>query len=252
MGALDGKTILVTGGSRGIGAAMVRALAEAGAKVLLHYGRSRAAAESIRIEIGAAQCTLLESDLAAADGAAKLWRAAEAAAPRINVLINNAGIFEPTPVDLDLAAWQANWARVMQVNLYAPAELCKLAIPHFRKHGGGKIVNVASRAAHRGDAPDQWPYAASKGGLVALTKTIARGFAKDNVLAFVIAPGFTDTEMAYTGLDDAGVERIVADIPLGSMMRPEECGALAAFLCTDAVRHMTGATFDVNGASYVR
>ena len=111
---------------------------------------------------------------------------------------------------------------------------------------------MASRAAHRGDAPDQWPYAASKGALVAMSKTIARGYAKDNILAFVIAPGFPDTEMAYTGLDDAGVERIVADIPLGSMVRPEECGALVAFLCTDDVRHMTGATFDVNGASYVR
>src|ERR1044072_5585600 len=140
----------------------------------------------------------------------------------------------------------------MQVNLYAPAELCKLAIAHFGVHGRGRIINVASRAAHRGDAPDQWPYAASKGALVALTKTIARGFAKDNVLAFAIAPGFTDTEMAYTGLDDAGVERILAEIPLGSMASPEECGALAAFLCTDQVRHLTGATFDINGASYVR
>lgn len=249
---LRGKTVLVTGGSRGIGAAIVRAVAAAGANVLLHYGKSRAAAEAIQREVDATRCQLIEADLAAGDGAATLWRAAEAAAPRIDALINNAGIFEPTPVDLPAAEWHANWARVMQVNLYAPAELCKLAIPHFRAHGGGKIINVASRAAHRGDAPDQWPYAASKGGLVALTKTIARGFAKDNVLAFVIAPGFTDTEMAYTGMDDAGVERIIADIPLGSMVRPEECGALAAFLCSDPVRHMTGATFDINGASYVR
>ncbi len=252
MNDLHGKTVLVTGGSRGIGAAIVKAIAAAGARVLLHYGKSRAAAEAIQAEVGRDACHLVAADLAAVEGAGALWRAAEAAAPRIDVLINNAGIFEPTPIDLPEAAWHANWAQVMQVNLYAPAELCKLAIPHFRRHGGGKIINVASRAAHRGDAPDQWPYAASKGGLVALTKTIARGFAKDNVLAFVIAPGFTDTEMAYTGLDDAGVERIIADIPLGSMVRPEECGALAAFLCTDEVRHMTGATFDVNGASYVR
>jgi len=249
---LRGKTVLVTGGSRGIGAAMVRAVAAAGARVLLHYGKSRTAAEALQAEVGRGACHLIAADLGEVEGAAGLWRAAEATAPRIDVLINNAGIFEPTPIDLPVAAWHANWAQVMQVNLYAPAELCKLAIPHFRRHGGGKIINVASRAAHRGDAPDQWPYAASKGGLVALTKTIARGFAKDNVLAFAIAPGFTDTEMAYTGLDDAGVERIVADIPLGSMARPEECGALAAFLCTDDVRHMTGATFDINGASYVR
>ncbi|HEY1386738.1 MAG TPA: SDR family oxidoreductase, partial [Dongiaceae bacterium] len=118
--------------------------------------------------------------------------------------------------------------------------------------GGGKIINVASRAAHRGDAPDQWSYAASKGALIAMTKTIARGYAKDNVLAFAIAPGFTETDMAYEGLDEAGIRRVLSEIPLGSMASPQECGALAAFLCSDQVRHLTGATFDINGASYVR
>jgi NAD(P)-dependent dehydrogenase (short-subunit alcohol dehydrogenase family) len=249
---LKGKTILVTGGSRGIGEAIVRAVAAAGAKALLHYGRSRDAAEAIQKSIGGDLCQPIQADLAEAGAAGALWRAACAAAPRIDVVINNAGIFEPISVDAPSDEWQRAWARVMQVNLYAAADLCKLAIPHFRAHGGGKIINVASRAAHRGDAPDQWPYAASKGALVAMTKTIARGYAKDNILAFTIAPGFTDTEMAYTGLDDAGVERILAEIPLGTMTSPEECGALAAFLCSDQVRHMTGATFDINGASYVR
>jgi 3-oxoacyl-[acyl-carrier protein] reductase len=249
---LKGKTVLVTGGSRGIGAAIVRAVAAAGANVLLHYGRSRAAAETIQKSIGADTCRLVQTDLGEAGAAADLWRAATAAARRIDVVVNNAGIFEPVSVDAASDAWNRAWANVMQVNLYAPAELCKLAIAHFRSHGGGKIINVASRAAHRGDAPDQWPYAASKGALVALTKTIARGFAKDNVLAFTIAPGFTETEMAYTGLDEAGIKRVISEIPLGSMASPEECGALAAFLCSDQVRHLTGATFDINGASYVR
>jgi NAD(P)-dependent dehydrogenase (short-subunit alcohol dehydrogenase family) len=249
---LKGKTVLVTGGSRGIGAAIVRAVAAAGAKVLLHYGRSQGAAQAIRTEIGSERCHLIQADLGEVTAAGELWRAASAAAPRIDVVVNNAGIFEPVTVDAATDAWRRAWARVMQVNLYAPAELCKLAIEHFRTHGGGKIINIASRAAHRGDAPDQWPYASSKGALVAMTKTIARGFAKDNVLAFTIAPGFTDTEMAYTGLDDAGIERILAEIPLGSMATAEECGALAAFLCSDQVRHLTGATFDINGASYVR
>lgn len=249
---LKGKTILVTGGSRGIGAAIVRAVAGAGGKVLLHYGKSRDAAAAIQAEIGHGACELLEADLGAAGAADRLWQAATAAAPRIHALINNAGIFEPAPIDMAGEAWRQAWARVMQVNLYAPAELCKLAIPHFRGHGGGKIINIASRAAHRGDAPDQWPYAASKGALVAMTKTIARGYAKDNVLAFAIAPGFTETDMAYVGLDDAGVDRIISEIPLGAMASPAECGALAAFLCSDQVRHLTGATFDINGASYVR
>jgi NAD(P)-dependent dehydrogenase (short-subunit alcohol dehydrogenase family) len=249
---LGGKTVLVTGGSRGIGAAIVRAVAGAGATVLLHYGRSREAAEGVRDSVGRDTCRLIQADLAEAEAAPDLWRAATEAADRIDVLVNNAGIFEAVPIDSSSEAWRSAWSRVLQVNLHAPAELCKLAIPHFRAHGGGKIINVASRAAHRGDAPDQWPYAASKGALVALTKTIARGYAQDNILAFAIAPGFTETEMAYAGLDDAGIQRIVAEIPLGSMASPEECGALAAFLCSDQVRHMTGATFDINGASYVR
>lgn len=249
---LGGKTILVTGGSRGIGAAIVRAVAGAGADVLLHYGKNRAAAEAIQGEIGHQRCCLIETDLAQPDAAAALWQRASEAAVRIDVVINNAGIFEPVPIDSTAEEWRSAWARVMQVNLYAPAELSKLAIAHFRAQGGGKIINVASRAAHRGDAPDQWPYAASKGALVAMTKTIARGFAKDNVLAFAIAPGFTETDMAHDGLDDTGLKRVLAEIPLGSMASPQECGALAAFLCSDAVRHLTGATFDINGASYVR
>lgn len=249
---LSGKTILVTGGSRGIGEAIVRAVAAAGANVLLHYGKSRAPAETIQNAIGRDSCRLIQADLGEVEAASNLWHRATALAPRIDVLVNNAGIFTPAPIDAPSEAWRGIWAHVMQVNLHAPAELCKLAIPHFRAHGGGKIINVASRAAQRGDAPDQWPYAASKGALVAMTKTIARGYAGDNILAFAIAPGFTETDMAYAGLDEAGISRVLAEIPLGSMANPKECGALAAFLCSDVVRHLTGATFDINGASYVR
>lgn len=249
---LRGKTVLVTGGSRGIGEAIVRAVAAQGAKVLLHYGKSRAPAEAIRNAIGRDSCELIQADLGTIEAPTYLWREATAAGSRIDVLVNNAGIFDVTPIDVPIDAWQRSWAHVMQVNLTAPAELCRLAVAHFRKHGGGRIINVASRAAHRGDAPDHWSYAASKGALVALTKTIARGYAHENILAFAIAPGFTDTEMAHTGLGLSDVRRIVSEIPLGSMASPDECGALAAFLCSDKVRHMTGATFDINGASYVR
>lgn len=249
---LRGKTVLVTGGSRGIGEAIVRAVAAMGAKVLLHYAKSQAPAEAIRDAIGRQSCTLIQADLGNIDAATHLWRDAAASAPRIDVLVNNAGIFEVTPIDAPIDEWRRSWAHIMQVNLSAPAELSRLAIAHFRKHGGGKIINVASRAAHRGDAPDQWPYAASKGAMVALTKTIARGYAHENILAFALAPGFTDTEMAHAGMGEADLRRIISEIPLGSMASPEECGALVAFLCSDKVRHMTGATFDINGASYVR
>ena len=181
-----------------------------------------------------------------------MWAGSCALASPIDVLVNNAGVFEPAPVEAGADEWRAAWERVMQINLFAPAELCRAAILDFRTRGGGRIVNISSRAAHRGDAPDQMPYAASKGALVALTKTIARGYAGDGVLAFGIAPGFTQTEMATESLDAAGMARTVAEIPLGALADADEIGALTAFLCSDAARHLTGATLDVNGASYVR
>ncbi|MDX0482387.1 SDR family oxidoreductase [Sinorhizobium medicae] len=249
---LRSKTVLVTGGSRGIGESIVRAVAAAGAKVLLHYSKSGRAAETIRREIGEQSCQLVQADLRDVEAATNLWHAATCGAPRIDVLVNNAGIAERAALDASPETWRRAWADVMQVNLYAPAELCKLAIAHFRAHGGGKIINIASRAAQRGDISDQWPYAASKGALLSMTKTIARGFASDNILAFAIAPGFTETDMGVAGLDEAALNRILSELPLGAMASSEECGALTAFLCSDNVRHLTGATFDLNGASYVR
>ena len=252
MSDLANKSVLVTGGSRGIGAAMARAIGAAGAEVIVHYARNRDAAEAVRRDIGGERCHLVQADLAVPEAVDSLWSEALALAPGLNVLINNAGIFEEAPLEAPLEQWRAAWSRVLQVNLLAPADLCRFAINHFRDIGGGRIINIASRAAFRGEAPDEMPYGASKGGLVTLTKTIARGFAADGVLAFCIAPGFTDTEMVSGAMDPAAIARATSDIPLGEMASPEEIGALAAFLCGDAVRHMTGATFDVNGASYVR
>ena len=249
---LKNKSVLVTGGSRGIGAAIARAVGAAGGEVIVHCGRNSEAAEAVQRDIGGDRCHVVQADLAIPGEVERLWTEALAAAPGLNVLINNAGIFEDAPVEASLEDWRATWSKVMQVNLLAPADLCRAAILHFRGIGGGKIINVSSRAAARGEAPDQMPYGASKGGLVTLTKTIARGYAGDGVLAFCICPGFTNTEMVSHSLDAAAIARVTSDIPLGDMAPPEEIGALAAFLCDDRVRHMTGATFDVNGASYVR
>jgi len=249
---LSGKAILVTGGSRGIGAAIVRALGAAGATVVLHYRQAAAGARALQDEIGADRCHLVAADLAESNSAARIWADATAAAGRIDALVNNAGIFEAAPLDMELEAWRAAWRRVLQVNLIAPAELCRHAINDFRGRGGGRIVNISSRAAFRGEVPEQMPYGAAKGGLVALTKTIARGYAKDGVLAFGIAPGFVATDMVSENVDPAAIAPILAEIPLGEMADADEIGALTAFLCSDRARHLTGATFDVNGASYVR
>ena len=171
---------------------------------------------------------------------------------RVDVLINNAGVFEAAAIDLPDAAWSAAWARTMQVNLTAAAELCRLAVLHFMVHQGGRIVNVASRAAHRGDSPAHWHYAASKAGMVAMTKTIARGYARDGVLAFAVCPGFTMTGMADDYLASRGGDALLADIPLGRVALPDEIAEVVAFAALAAPPSMTGAVLDINGASYVR
>lgn len=227
--------ILLTGSSRGIGAAIAAALGDA--RVAGHGTHSGIAA-----------------DFTDPAGPGLLWQQAlDSLDGRIDVLINNAGIFEAAPIDLDHDDWVAAWERTMRVNLTAAAELCRLAVRHWRASGtGGRIVNIASRAAHRGDSPAHWHYAASKAGMVAMTKTIARAYAREAILAFAICPGFTMTGMAEDYLASRGGDKLLADIPLGRVAMPDEVGEMARWCALKAPASMTGAVLDVNGASYVR
>ncbi len=223
--------ILLTGGTRGIGAAIAMRLAD-------HHVFATGSADG---------------DLADPATPARLWATAlERFDGRVDVLINNAGIFEATPIDASDADWLAGWNRTMTVNLTASAELCRFAVRHFLELGGGRIVNIASRAAYRGDSPAHWHYAASKAGMVAMTKTIARSYAAQAVYAFAICPGFTMTGMAEDYLNSRGGGKLLADIPLGRVADPEEVAEIAAFCVLHAPPSMTGAVLDVNGASYVR
>ena len=233
-------TILLTGASRGIGAACRAVLTEAGAVVVGHASSSAAP-------------MLIPANLAAPAAPRALWQAAIAHAGSIDVLVNNAGVFEANPIDADADVWLASWERTMRINLTAAAELSRLAILHWREQGAsGRIVNVASRAAHRGDSPAHWHYAASKAGMVAMTKTIARAYAREHILAFAICPGFTMTGMADDYLASRGGDALLADIPLGRVADPEEVAAMVAWCALQAPASMTGAVLDVNGASYVR
>jgi NAD(P)-dependent dehydrogenase (short-subunit alcohol dehydrogenase family) len=171
---------------------------------------------------------------------------------RVDVLVNNAGIFEAVPIEQGAEDWLAGWERTMQVNLTASAALCRLAVLHFRENAGGRIVNVASRAAYRGDSPQHWHYAASKAGMIGMTKSIARGYAGENILAFSVCPGFTMTGMAEDYLSSRGGEKLLADIPLGRVAGAEEVAETVRWLAVDAPASATGAVIDVNGASYVR
>ena len=226
--------ILLTGASRGIGAACARILTSPDTRLFAASSR--------------------DADLSEPGGAERLWDSAlEALEGRIDILINNAGIFEATSLDSDDADWLADWQRTMTVNLEASALLCRKAVLHWQARGsGGRIVNVASRAAHRGDSPQHWHYAASKGGMVAMTKTIARAYAAQGIYAFAVCPGFTMTGMAEDYLARRGGATLLADIPLGKVADPEEIAAIVKFLATDAPPSMTGAILDANGASYVR
>ncbi|MEA1085667.1 SDR family oxidoreductase [Sphingomonas sp. CD22] len=228
--------ILLTGSSRGIGAAILDILTAGGAEVIGHGTRSGIAADF--------------ADPAAPQA---LWDAALARAGTIDVLINNAGVFEANPLTRDHDEWVADWERTLRINLTASAELCRLAVRHWQETGtGGRIVNIASRAAYRGDSPAHWHYAAAKAGMVAMTKTIARGYAREGILAFAICPGFTMTGMADDYLASRGGDKLLADIPLGKVADPEEVAAVARFCALEAPPSMTGAVLDVNGASYVR
>lgn len=224
--------ILVTGSTRGIGAAILEALD--GRAVVMGHGSA-------------------DADLSDPAGAERLWDAAIARLGRIDVLINNAGVFEPVAVDAPLDDWHAGWGRTMQINLQASADLCRRAILHWRDRGcGGRIVNIASRAAYRGDSPAHWHYAASKAGMVGMTKSIARGFAAEGILAFAVCPGFTMTGMAEDYLASRGGDKLLADIPLGRVADPGEVANAAAYLALEAPASMTGAVIDINGASFVR
>ena len=230
--------ILLTGASRGIGAATLDALMKAGHRV---------AGQSTKGDNG-----LIAGDFANPDAPRLAWDSALGQLGTIDVLINNAGIFEGVDIDCSDEEWHAAWTRTLAVNLQSSADLCRLAIRHFREKGGGRIVNVASRAAFRGDSPNHWHYAASKAGIVAMTRSIARGYAAENILAFAVAPGFTVSEMTEEYLTGRGGAQIVADIPLGRVASTVEVAETIRWLATEAPPSATGTVIDVNGASYVR
>ena len=234
-------TVLVTGSSRGIGQAIAQALRERGATVIGHA-------------TSAPDADMIAADLAEPVGPQMLWQEAlERAGGRIDVLVNNAGIFAANPLDSSDIAWLDSWEDTLRINLTAAAQLSRFAVRHWLEQGSeGRLVHIGSRAGHRGDSPDHWHYAASKGGMLALHKTIARAYASQGVLSFAVAPGFTDTAMADDYLTSRGGAGLLADIPLGRVATPEEIAAIAVFCALDAPPSMTGAVIDANGASYVR
>lgn len=248
----NGKRVLVTGGARGIGRAIAQSFAERGARVMLSYLSNHDAAEETLAALPGEGHRGLPGDISDPDFCETLVAQTVQDFGGLDVLVNNAGIFEAHPVDtVDFAAWRDAWQRTLGTNLVAAANLCYCAAQHMIKSGGGRIVNVSSRGAFRGE-PDSPAYGASKAGLNAMSQSLAQKLAPHNIFVGVVAPGFVETEMAAASLEgDSGVA-IRAQSPLGRVAKPEEVAYAVLFLASAGAEFSTGTIIDVNGASYLR
>jgi 3-oxoacyl-[acyl-carrier protein] reductase len=243
------KTALVTGASGGIGAAISRALAARGVTVALHYQSGREAAEATRRSLQGDGHSLVQADLGDPKAVERLWKETSAAGRRIDVVVNNAGIFpNHPPLTTEFEDWTAAWQKTLAANLLGPAHLSYFAARTMVGQGGGRIVNISSRGAFRGE-PTAPAYAASKAGLNALSQSLAKALAPKGIYVFVVAPGWVATERVSKSITDPAV---LADQPLGRVATPDEVAEVVAFCALDAPASLTGAILDVNGASYLR
>jgi NAD(P)-dependent dehydrogenase (short-subunit alcohol dehydrogenase family) len=248
---LDGSCVLVTGGSRGIGRAVCERFADAGSRVAVHYATDAEAARHVLIHLAGDDHVTVQADLGAGE-ARRLAAATIEALGRIDVLVNNAGVYEPHPVlDTSDEQWSASWQRTIATNLIGPADLIHAVAPHMVAQGGGRIVNVTSRGAFRGE-PDHAAYGASKAGLNSLSQSMAQALAPHHVYVTAVAPGFVETDMAAPYLDGPDGDAIRAQSPMGRPATPDEIARVVVFLASAGSESTTGTIVDVNGASYLR
>jgi len=256
MADLAGKTVIVTGASKGIGACTATAMLAAGATVIAHYGTDRSGAEAATSQARPGMAQLLRADFADMAQVDAFWEQALQVTGQVDVLVNNAGIMRQNGGIADpIADWDRVWAEAMTVNVHAPARLMRHAVRHWLAAGtGGSIIGIGSWVTTRGSTnPGAIAYAASKAAIAAATKTVARAHAAQGILAYVIAPGVVRTRMSEESAARTGGEAAVtAGLPMGEWVPPEEVADLAVFLAQGRARHMTGGTIDINGAAYIR
>lgn len=249
--SLKNQRILVTGASRGIGRAIARQLSDSGAEVIIHYNSNQTEAESLRSQLKnpafCEACDLGNSQ----EVLGFIPRLVEKYGP-ISGLVNNAGIALSAPDTLPSKTWLEIWEKTMAVNSTAVGILCKEFVDQAKPQQNGRIVMISSRAAFRGDTPDYLAYAASKGALVSLTRSIARHYGKIGIKAFLIAPGFTRTDMANEILAEYGEDFALKDIALNELTLPEDIAPMVTLLCSGLADHATGTSIDMNAGSYVR
>lgn len=256
MGNLARKTVIVTGASKGIGAATARLMLAAGARVVAHYGNDRDGAEQA-VAAAPERAVLLKADFAKMSEVDSFWdEALDAAHGRVDVLVNNAAVMHQTGgIGDPIEEWDSVWSETIEVNVQAPARLMRHAVRRWLDHDEpGAVIGIGSWVGTRGTAnPAAIAYAASKAAITAATKTVARNYASRGILAYVIAPGVVDTQMSVdSAVRTGGVAAVTATLPMEEWVPPDEIGELAVFLAEGRARHLTGATIDLNGAAYIR
>ncbi|RMF79481.1 MAG: SDR family oxidoreductase [Chloroflexi bacterium] len=242
------KTVLITGASRGIGRACAILFAEAGARVAINYQRNRTAAEETQRMLNGDGHLIVQADVADANAVSQMVNTTVEQFGRLDILVNNAGIYEMHPIaDVSYEDWQAAWQRTLNANLVGAANACYCAAQHMMAHGGGKIINITSRGAFRGE-PEAPAYGASKAAMNAMSQSLAKALAPHNIIVTAVAPGWVDTDMAAGHLTEA----VKAQSPLHRAATADEIARTVLFLASEGVAYITGAIVDVNGASYLR
>jgi NAD(P)-dependent dehydrogenase (short-subunit alcohol dehydrogenase family) len=247
-----GRAVLVTGASRGIGAAIARAFASAGDRVAVHYDRSVRLAEEVAASLPGGGHATVGADLADPDAVRGMVDDAAERLGGIDVLVNNAGVYEPHPItETSYSEWQQAWRHTLAVNLVGAANVTWCAVQHMLDGRGGKIVNISSRGAFRGE-PAHPAYGASKAGIIAFGQSLARALGAHDIAVTAVAPGFVETDMAASELAGEGGVKRRGESPLKRVATPEEIAAAVVFLASPGATMASGAVLDVNGASYLR
>jgi NAD(P)-dependent dehydrogenase (short-subunit alcohol dehydrogenase family) len=223
-----------------------------GAQVAVHYNTNQKAAERLVANYPKTGSMTVQADLAQAEEVAALFDTVKAQLGRIDVIILNAGVFIEHPVELSTDEWLKIWKQTLAINLDAVGILTKMGLAHFMTNKEGRFIYISSRAAFRGETEEYLAYAASKGGMVSLARSVARSFGKDNIKAFSIAPGFVRTQMAKDFIAKHGEERVLNEIALNSLTEPEDLTPLVGLMCSGLMDHATGATIDMNAGSHIR
>ena len=247
--SFNNKTVLVTGASRGIGKAIASMFAKAGANVVIHYNRNREAAEEVLISLHGNGHRVVQADLAYPGFIDNM---VEAVPGNIDILVNNAGIYDEKPsMELDYQEFQEYFKKTMEVNLYGPVHLSYLVAKRMKAQGGGKIINITSRGAFRGE-PTAWPYGASKAALNAYGQSLAVALAPDNIFVYTIAPGYVLSDMTEHIMAGERGTDVNSQSPLNRIASPEEIAKVVLMVASEGTDYMTGCIIDVNGASYLR